>query len=319
MKKMIEIETLMQKSVSLYKRVNCTEPCAIITIDDLLHKISPASKQVIEEIREVNRTDKATAKKLKSLNLPCCTISGVFQGGHKEDNLKEKSGIICIDIDEKSPGETWDDVKNKVFALPYVFYVAYSVRGDGIYVLVAYNPSNDFKGTFESLQLDFMRMGITIDKACSDICRLRFVSFDDSPMEKEWYDEIEVYDKVHIMKESIPYDISSISYSSVDIDTKFAIQVISYLITVCGYRADVYDDWLLDGFRLAALGDEGKILFECLSKVSEGYDSKEVEKKWRECLSHTKMTKESLAYYYGVAKNRMGNGWKRKIQEFYGK
>lgn len=320
MKKIVEIETLMNKKVSLYKRVNSTEPCATITIDDLLHKISPASQKVIENIREVNKTDKSTAKKLKSLNLPCCTVSGVFEGAHKEDNLVEKSSIICIDIDEKKPDETWDDVRKKVFELPYVFYVAYSVRGDGIYALAAYDQSNDFKGTFESLFLEFGRMGITIDKACSDICRLRFVSFDDSPMEKGWYDEIEVYDKVYTpIQRPITHDTSVISYSTTDVDTIFAIKVISYLINICGYRADTYNDWLLDGFRLATLGNDGKFLFERLSQMSEGYDPRAVENKWKECQLHTQMTKQSLTYYYGVAKNRMGSGWRRKIEDYFDK
>ena len=186
----MKVKTLLNSKISLYKRVNETKS-QTITLDDWLNKVTPAAKKVVTDIRFANVSAPKAAKVMKTMNLPCCTISGVFEGDRKADKVTVMNPIICVDIDVLPEGMTLNTLKKKVFELPYVFYVSLSVRGEGIFALIHYNMEKDFLTTFKSIQYDFKCMGIEIDKACKDICRLRFVSWDAEPLEKE---EVEMYD-----------------------------------------------------------------------------------------------------------------------------
>lgn len=305
---------LLKSKISLYKRVNETKSVTI-SLDDWLHKVTPAAKKCINDIRWENYIDPKGAKAMKTANLPCVTISGLFEGERKADKVTAMNPIICVDIDEIPDGMTLDELKKKVFDLPYVFYVSLSARGNGIFALIYYNTENDFLRTFWALDKDFRDMGIKIDRACKDICRLRFVSWDESPLEK---DEVEMYDDYYVAEFDDPkfYKEEKVKReTSQYIDDWFTYKTVKYLIGKCGYRADEYNDWLMDGFRLATLGDGGHALFMYLSRMSAGFNEGAAERKWNECVRTTTMTKESLAYYYAEAKKRIGPDWAAVIKK----
>lgn len=310
----MKVKTLLNSKISLYKRVNETKS-QTITLDDWLHKVTPAAKKVVTDIRFANVSDPKAAKVMKTMNLPCCTISGVFEGDRKADKVTMMNPIICVDIDVLPEGMTLDTLKKKVFELPYVFYVSLSVRGEGIFALIHYNMEKDFLTTFKSLQYDFKCMGIEIDKACKDICRLRFVSWDAEPLEKE---EVEMYDGEYLEQFADPQFYKEVQVKKgiqTHIDDWFTFKTIKYLINNCGYRADDYQDWLMDGFRLATFGDYGHSLFMHLSQHSNNFNERVAERKWEECVRTTHMTKDCLAYYYGEAKKRIGPGWMCEIRK----
>lgn len=296
----------MNTKVSLYKRVNYKRKMRDITLDDWLHKATPAAKTAVVKIREVNESDVKAAKAMKNANLPGVTISGVFDGERRAGQVTEVNPIICIDIDDLPDGMTLDELKKKVFYLPYVFYVSLSARGEGIYAMIYFNKDNDFLQTFKSLEKDFKDMGIVIDENCKDISRLRFASWDDNPLEKEG--EVEMYDRY--MMESPVMKTEEKQQTPLNIDDYFTYQTIKYLINNCGYRADDYQDWLMDGFRLATFGQYGHALFMHLSRNSDNFNERVAEMKWAECVRTTKMTKDCLAHYYAEAKKRLGPDWK---------
>ena len=303
----------MNSKISLYKRVNETKS-QTITLDDWLHKVTPAAKSHILTIRGANEIDPKAAKAMKTLNLPCCTISGVFEGDRKADKVTVMNPIICVDIDIIPEGMTLDTLKQKVFEIPSVFYVSLSARGEGIFALIYYNIENDFLTTFKSLQYDFKLINIEIDKACKDICRLRFVSWDEHPMEKE---EVEMYDGYYMEQFADPqfYKETKRPDAQTNIDDWFTFKTIKYLINNCGYRADDYQDWLMDGFRLATFGEYGHSLFMHLSQHSDNFNERVAERKWEECVRTTKMTRDCLTYYYAEAKRRIGPGWMCEIRK----
>lgn len=310
----MNIKELIKNNVSLYKRVNETKSITI-TLDDWIHKVSFAAQKVIEDIRKTNETDPKAAKAMKTVNLPCCTISGVFEGDRKASQVTKMNPIICIDIDVIPDGMSIQELKKKVFELPYVFYVSLSARGEGIFALIYYNMEKDFLTTFKSLQYDFKCMGIEIDKACKDICRLRFVSWDAEPLEKE---EVEMYDGEYLEQFADPKfykEVKEKNSTQLQIDDVFTYKTIKYLINNCGYRADDYQDWLMDGFRLATFGEYGHALFMHLSQHSDNFNERVAERKWEECVRTTQMDKDCLAYYYGEAKRRLGPGWMTDIRK----
>ena len=305
----MRVKDLLNSRVSLYKRVNETKSMTI-TLDDWLHKVTPAARRPVMDIRKTNQTDPKGAKAMKNANLPCVTISGLFEGERKASLVTETNPIICVDIDVLPDGMTLEELKRKVFELPYVFYVSLSARGEGIFALIYYNMDKGFLYTFKSLQQDFKDMGIEIDKACKDICRLRFVSWDDNPLEKG---EVEMYEPVYLEMFADPQfykEEKGRPVGQMHIDDWFTYQTIKYLINNCGYRADDYQDWLMDGFRLATFGQYGHALFMHLSQNSDNFNEKVAERKWAECVRTTQMTKDCLAHYYAEAKKRLGPDWK---------
>ena len=309
----MKVNDLMNCKITLYKRVNETNSITI-TLNDWLHKVTPAAKDTILSLRKTNETDPKAAKAMKTLNLPCCTISGVFEGERKASKVTQMNPIICIDIDILPEGMTLEGLKKKVFELPYVFYVSLSARGEGIFALIYYNMEKDFLTTFKSLQYDFKCMGIEIDKACKDICRLRFVSWDSEPLEKE---EVEMYDGEYLEQFADPKfykEAQAKTDSHIQTDDWFTYKTIKYLINNCGYRADDYQDWLMDGFRLATFGEYGHALFMHLSQHSDNFNERVAERKWEECVRTTQMSKDCLAYYYGEAKRRLGKNWMFEIR-----
>ena len=308
----MKVKELLNSKISLYKRVNETKSITI-TLDDWVHKVGDAASKVIKDIRKTNETDPKGAKAMKTMNLPCVTISGVFEGERKASQVTKMNPIICIDIDVIPDGMSIQDLKKKVFELPYVFYVSLSARGEGIFALIYYNMENDFLSTFKALQYDFKQMGIEIDKACKDICRLRFASWDADVLEK---DEVEMYDSEYLDAFMDPQFYKEIHHQDgqICLDDYFTYKTIKYLINVCGYRADEYQDWLMDGFRLATFGDYGHALFMHLSQHSDNFNERVAERKWEECVRTTQMTKDCLVYYYGEAKRRIGKSWIAEIR-----
>ena len=309
----MKVKDLLQSKVSLYKRVNETT-CMTVLLDDWLHKVTPAAETTVKDIRLANEADPKAAKAMKTANLPCVTISGLFEGERKADKVTVVNPIICVDIDVIPDGMTIEELKKKVFDLPYVFYVSLSARGEGIFALIYYNVEKGFLYTFKSLQQDFKSMGVEIDKACKDICRLRFASWDAEPMEKE---DVEMYDALYLEMFDNPQfykETKARPSEQTHVDDYLTFKTVEYLIRHCGYRADDYQDWLMDGFRLATFGEYGHALFIYLSSVSQGYNERVAERKWNECVRTTQMTKDCLVHYYAEAKRRIGSDWMKIVR-----
>ena len=312
----MKVKDLLNCKISLYEKRNKTKG-QTITLDYWLHKVTPAAKKCVTDIRFENVIDPKAAKAMKNANLPSCTISGLFEGERKASQVTQVNPIICIDIDVVPEGMNLTQLKKKVFDLPYVFYVSLSARGEGIFALIYYNKEKDFLNIFKALQYDFEMMGIKIDQNCKDICRLRFVSWDADPLEKE---DVEMYDGEYLEEFANPQFYKEVKEKrdfNTHIDDYFTYETIKYLINVCGYRADEYQDWLMDGFRLATFGEYGHALFMHLSQHSANFNERVAEKKWEECVRTTKMSKDCLAYYYGEAKRRLGEDWKVIIRKSY--
>lgn len=161
----------MKTNISYFENISATP--STITIEDFCFGVGTGywKEQVLTVRTALN---KAEAKK----QLPAVTISGVFEGRRKVENLTEKTGFICIDIDQKENEgvKDWDTLKKAIGKTAY--FTAYSASGKGLFVIYRYNPKRDIKEVFNFVQQYYNSRGIVIDAACSDITRLRFVSFD---------------------------------------------------------------------------------------------------------------------------------------------
>lgn len=137
-------------------------------------------------------TDEAEIRDLKS-GLPAVTISCICER-RRNDDILEHTGLICIDIDGKdNPGITdMELLKSRLSALGYILYCGLSVSGRGLFCIIPIAAPRMHKQHFYALERNFKEMGIVIDPACHDVCRLRGYSYDDKPYvnpEAQTYEE----------------------------------------------------------------------------------------------------------------------------------
>lgn len=236
-------------------------------------------KDDILRLRTVFDKEKRNALKR---SLPQATISGVFSPTRAKNNLSQHSGLICVDIDAKDNPDIldWETLKQDLSVLPQIAYCALSVSGKGLFLVIPLRYPEKHLQQFRQLQIDFRKMGIMIDLACSDITRLRCLSYDEHPIINE---NATLYEGVYVEKPKYhsfhPYliykgentlsDVAAccrkINERSIDITTS-------------------YDDWLKVGCALATLGESGRSLFHICSRQNAKYNAAKTDKMFNDLL-----------------------------------
>ena len=172
--------TYLDRLISCFNGVFDKEP-RNITLREFLFDMSEQHKEQIMRLRACS--SKQEQKHFKN-SLPHATISGVFEGARKAENLAEHSGLICVDIDSKDNLEVPDFdllIENVLSRFEEVLYAAHSVGGKGYFVIIPLKYPKLHKRQFLQLEEEFAGIGITIDHNCSDVCRLRCLSYDEAP------------------------------------------------------------------------------------------------------------------------------------------
>ena len=148
------------------------------TLHDFLTNVDASA---IAELRSCNNAER---KRQIKMSLPQATISGVFSPTRSAEHLVRHSGLICVDIDRKDNEhiENFDMLIEDVLSrIEEVAYAEHSVSGKGYFVIIPLRYPLLHKAQFEQLVRVFSDMGIYIDKACGDVCRLRCQSYDEHP------------------------------------------------------------------------------------------------------------------------------------------
>ena len=264
---------------------------------------------IVEKLRETDDDDER--KCLKS-SLPAITVSGVFSK-RRADCLLRPSNLICIDIDGKDNPSISDMevLKASLAKLSYVMYCGLSASGNGLFCIIPYDDFGKHKLYFNALQQEFKEMGIIIDSSCSDICRLRFYSYDKHPY-VNWNAEVythtlEKSNTTLKAKEVIPKNSSDWQTSNETLIT-FSIEesllqssnldfanatplskteeMERLLDLVIERKIDItqiYNDWIKIGLVIKNLfGEKGLDLFLKVSSFYPNYSQEEAESKYLE-------------------------------------
>ena len=169
------MENKLEKMVSFFKNKESkiSEAKSVSYILELI-KSGDGIRDQLNAIR--NENDKAKKDKLKG-ELPMITFSGTFVNGRKAENLQNYSGIICLDIDKI---EAFKEVEELIKVNQYTLAVFLSPSGNGLKVLIKVNgDAANHRRNFYSLQEYYKNfLNIEIDKACKDIPRGAFISYD---------------------------------------------------------------------------------------------------------------------------------------------
>lgn len=112
------------------------------------------------------------AKKKLPLATACCTIKAGHTRG--KNNISEMNGFYLADIDDDVSDSLFEDLKND----KYTCIIHRSVGGKGVCIFVKINPKKFIETFYDLAQYYLDNYNISIDQACKDEARARFVSFD---------------------------------------------------------------------------------------------------------------------------------------------
>lgn len=265
---------IFDRKISWFLNMRDKEP-KDITLGEFLAKGSEYLEQ-IERLRSCRNADER--KDIKSM-LPQATISGVFSGGRKSENLVQHSGLICIDIDAKDNLDVSDFdklIENVLSQIEEVAFASLSVGGKGYFAILKLAYPTQHIQQFRALQKDFLKFGITIDSACSNVGRLRCLSYDN---------------KLFINENAVPY--KGVVHSKINAD-KFKLKRDNFVDNTDErvYMAckeierrhidmtSNYSDWISIGFSLASLGESGRSYYHIVSQQNPNYNQQETDKKF---------------------------------------
>lgn len=236
-------------------------------------------KDDILRLRAVFDKEKRNALKR---SLPQATISGVFSPTRAKNNLSQHSGLICVDIDAKDNPDIldWETLKQDLSVLPQIAYCALSVSGKGLFLVIPLRYPEKHLQQFRQLQIDFRKMGIMIDSACSDITRLRCLSYDEHPIINE---NATLYEGVYVEKPKHKSFPTCFIYEGEN--TSAEVAVCCRKIQQCGIDITAsYDDWLKVGCALATLGESGRSLFHICSRQNAKFNAAKTDKMFTDLL-----------------------------------
>ena len=188
---------ITNKKVSVTSCILDLTPTNDNTVQDCIDSIKSDFEAVLTPVREV-LNDKDAYNKAKS-KLPLIQWCGVFADGRRLNNLTHYNNLICLDIDHlDDPAAIKDTLKKE----PCIYAIFVSPSNKGLKIIIPFADSADVdkyngelsgdnranaiewlrvyhKAQFEDLKAYFKTTyNLELDKVCSDITRLCFISYD---------------------------------------------------------------------------------------------------------------------------------------------
>ena len=260
------------------------------TLHDFLTNIDASA------IAELRSCSDAERKRQIKMSLPQATISGVFSPTRSAKCLVRHSGLICVDIDRKDNEhiENFDTLIEDVLSrIEEVAYAAHSVSGKGYFVIIPLRYPQLHKAQFEQLVRVFADMGINIDRACGDVCRLRCQSYNERP-----YINLDAKPFGGIYREpKKPRVWCQCGYAESDVEEKVARLCREVAMRHIDLTAN-YEDWVKIGAALSSLGESGRQWFHLCSSQNSGYNPAECDRKFNNLLRSTRQIGIGTFIYY---------------------
>lgn len=267
----------LKTKISYFKNLFSTDPTTI-PLDqwiDLCSKESEYSK-IVEDYRKTGNKD------LK-LNLPLITPGGVMIDGRKRENVKERTGWIAFDIDQKDNLQVtdWEKAKDKIGRIVYVAYCGLTASAQGLWglILVA-NPKRQAE-YFEQLKADFSNYGFQLDPSKgANPNDARFYSFDPKPYVNE---DFQVYNRLPQIV--IKFKKRSFSSKSRSREKNLVEKKLNKITQQRINLAPNYDTYLKIGFAFSnEFGEEGREYFHAAICHSPKYKRRNADKQYTNCV-----------------------------------
>lgn len=293
----------MNYAISFFRNAKSTEPAAATLLAFLRNE---KHRDKVANVRTATGEERAAAKK----QLPAATISGTFSVRNVQ-GLEKYNGLVCLDFDAKeNPGRSVADMKAILSEYEEVLYAGVSCSGEGVFAII---PTNNDDPTEHAALVDilgniFLESGLKYDRACKDVCRLRFISYDD---EAYWN-----LDAVQFAAKSVlearrfeensrrprPLVFRNPRSNGHSDNYKVVEKWVSAVESTAQDVTNNYDDWLMLGMALATeFGLDGEAFFLRLSQISSKFDHTAAQKKYANLVSTTRSVK--IGTFFKILKN----------------
>lgn len=278
----------------------------------------------IDKLREMEyHSDEQSLFKQK---FPCWFTGGIFPINKTYDKeILEYSNILAIDIDKKdNTNIDLNEIKQKIFNLPYVFLVSKSISGKGIYALILLEDGKKTKQYYMYLyKLWKFLFNINIDQQCNNIGRKRFISYDNDLLIKTEETEIKEWSLTPLPEDIERYKPKLIDYKpNKIIDNSLTRKAIWYLLNN-GYSIDdistqyPYNTWWHIGCDFRHFED-GENMFIKFSNNTTKYNDNisKILAKWKQ--TKIENTIEDISKKWcGICKHRYGANWISLVNQQY--
>ena len=275
--------------------------------------------------------------------LPGATLSGLFalyeddslthpgqrvMVSRRETHLKQHTGWLAIDIDlaDNMQMSNFENVRMICRFRPEIALLMRSCSGSGYFGLVKLAYPERHKDQFKALLKDYAAIGITLDKACSNIGRVRFALWDDP-------------EHIYINENVVPYKglegeqvqlvslASRQAYCSYNANVGYKAEgnsnfweqkrvqdrlidiIVQELVGNHRNITESYDDWVKAGWALRS-HPYGLDLFHQLSRCSSKYNEAQTNLKWQQ-LGNSQTV--SYNYLIHACKVELGEDFYRQI------
>lgn len=254
-------------------------------------------KSQIEQLRGIE--DEKEQKEFKR-TLPNFTLSATFNETRNTNNVLFYTNLICIDIDKQDNTLDMNTIGETLKNIDNIAYYARSCRGNGYFAIIPITNGDKLKDHFKALQEDFKGLGIVLDKSCSDVTRVRYVTFDENYyINSNPVIYARMLTSTGESKQNNPpvtsnkpltdtvIDVNSDSIKLSEGDLKTLQNCVNHCDTYNLNILEDRDNWFKTGTALAnILGEQGRAYFHRLSNKSKKYDRGDCDDKYNEMISN---------------------------------
>jgi len=240
---------------------------------------------------EVEKTNRRTGEKF--------TVREMVS--RRQAHLLQHTGFLCIDIDHQD-NQSLADMKVILRTLrhrPEVALLMKSCSGTGYFALIPLAYPQYHRQQFAALIREYGALGITLDRKCADVTRIRFASYDDKP---------------YINANAIPYsgvDLgeqmlapkAAVYSQRIETDDELVAKVERLVQKLEMTHTDItndYDIWIRIGMSLACLPEPwGSKFFHRVSAISQKYNPSDCQRKFD---YNSNPTTISINYFFARCK-----------------
>lgn len=293
---------MLNKTISYFKNARSTDPTEVNLVAFLENK---KHRDRVQGVRNATGEERNRLKK----EVPAATISGTFTVRNMQ-GIKQYNGLVCLDFDAKeNPTLTAAEMKCLLAEYEEVAYAGLSVSGSGVFAIIPTNNDdpNCHAKVVDILGALFAEDGLIYDRACKDVCRLRFISYDADPVitpNASVFNAKAVLPKMEAESLRRPRPLTFRTASTGDERNRERVE--QYIQCVESSAQDVtnnYDDWYRLGMAIASeFGNEGEGYFLRLSQISSKYDHAAAVKKYAELLRNGRSVK--IGTFFKILQNQ---------------
>ncbi len=235
--------------------------------------------------------------KIKKNELSAVTISGTFKEGRKDSDIKSYTNLMIVDVDQKQNSVILSEIKESLREIPQLFAYHHSVSGEGLALYFAVNKTK-YKESYEAITTMLANdYGIVTDASCSNISRIRYISFDPELYLNYGADKWTTY--IEKDKQIVEKNFDNVVFSENDIEYIFS-QIKERHLNI----APDYYSWIRIGFAFAnKYGESGRSYFEFISSFYTGKQKTDPNKQFDICLkSDSKRSGITIKSFFHYAK-----------------